>query len=74
MGCGATGNDLKALCRNGLLDWRRCASAKKLTCNQGALGPIQALERSNFGGCAQGADALSSGEARMTQEAISTNL
>jgi hypothetical protein len=45
-----------------------------LTCNQGALGPIQVQERSNLRVRAQGADDLSSGEVRMTQETISTNL
>ncbi len=74
MGCGATGNDLKPLWRKGLLVLSLCASAKNLTCKRGIWRTFQARERSDLRGCAQGADVLSSGEVRMTQEAISTNL
>lgn len=74
MGCGATGNDLKPLCRKGLLVLRRCALVKELTCKRGVLRMFQARERSNLRVRAQGADELSSGEVRMTREAISANL
>lgn len=53
VGCGATGNDLKPLRCNDLRVWRRCASAKKLTCKRGVLRAFQARERSKSRGCAQ---------------------
>ncbi len=38
---------------NDLRVWRRCASAKKLTCKRGVLRAFQARERSKSRGCAQ---------------------